>query len=294
MLIYVRVLKLSLDTAHFLCQDKNMKQKRTKAQKRSAIHKTLELHRRFDIDYVPCGDNWTMPDENYKYRQNLFNRIITGFWRTFTFIFGPVLLKLVYGYRVTGRENLKKIKGAGAISVCNHISFLDTLFIRQAVGHYRSYHTIAHTNNKKGLGGHILRHGGTLPFSSNYTANKNLVAEIGRLLKKGKIINIYAEKAMWLGYQKPRPMKPGAFFYSVRFNAPVLPVFCTFDLNGKGRIKKLKINILPPVYPDLSLPTKQRLASLKDAVEAEWKSCYERAYGVPLAYEMREERLPAP
>lgn len=261
-----------------------MREKRTKNEIRQGIHDVLEGYRRFDWDYVPSGENWTMPDGNFRYRQNFFNRIITGFWRTFTFIFGPILIGCKYGARVTGRKNLKEIKGKGAISVCNHIAILDTLFVRQAIGHFRSFHTMAATNNKTGLGGHIIRHGGMLPFSDNFAANKNLFAEMGRLLEKGKIVNIYAEKAMWLGYDKPRPMKEGAFSYAVRFNVPVLPIFCTFQRNKKGDMKKLRINILPPVYPDESLKRGERARTLKESVEQSCKSCYERAYAKPLEY----------
>lgn len=258
--------------------------KRTDYQKRTGIHDILERYRRFDWDYVPSGDNWFEPDENFKYRQNFFNRLITGFWRTVTFLFGGLLIKILYGARITGRKNLKKIKGMGAISICNHISILDTLFVRAATGYFRSFHTMAKTNNKTGVGGHIIRHGGMLPFSSNFTANKNLITEIGRLVNKGKIVNIYAEKAMWLGYQKPRPLKSGAFFYSVKYNAPVLPVFCTFTPDKKGRIKKLRINILEPVFPDETLKKPERLAKLAADTENSWKDCYERTYGKPLEY----------
>lgn len=272
-----------LDIACILCKNLTMS-KRTKHEKRARIHDILEGYRRFDFDYVPSGDNWFEPDETFKYRQNFIDRAITLFWRTFLFLFGGLLIKLVYGARVTGRKNLKKIKRTGAVSICNHISYLDTLFVRQATGNFRSYHTMAKTNNKTGLGGHIIRHGGMLPFSSNFTANKNLINEVGRLLSKKKIVNIYAEKAMWLGYQKPRPLLSGAFFYAVKYNVPVLPVFCTFTPNKKGRIKKLRINILEPVFPDEALKKSERTAKLLKNTEAEWKSCYESAYEKPLEY----------
>lgn len=260
------------------------REKRTVLEKRTGIQNTLEAYRRFDYDYIPTGDNWTVPDADFAYRKKFPEVLLNAFWRTFLKIFAPPLLKIAYGAKVTGKENLKAVKKTGALCVCNHFSYLDTLFVRQAVGHFRSYHTMTQENNKTGIAGHVIRHGGMLPFSSNFTAAKNLNAEMERLLKKGKIINFYAEKAMWVNYTKPRPMKEGVFTYAVKYNVPVVPIFCTFDKDGKGRIRKLRINILPAIFPDASLARRERIAAMHAVCEGEWKDCYEQAYGKPLEY----------
>lgn len=260
------------------------RKKRSSLEKRILIQNTLEGYRRFDYDYIPMGDNWTAPDGDFKYRKPFPEMLICGFWRVFLQLLAPVALKIMYGARVTGKKYLKEVKGTGALCVCNHISFLDTLFVRQAVGHFRSYHTMTQENNKKGVGGHIIRHGGMLPFSSNFTAAKNLNAEMERLIKKGKIINFYAEKAMWVNYPKPRPMKDGVFTFAVKYNVPVVPIFCTFRTDKKGRMRKLRINILPAVFPDEALARRLRISAMREECEAEWKLCYENAYSRPLEY----------
>ena len=255
-----------------------------KYQKIQAIQNTLERHRRFDYDYIPFGNNWTMPDANYKYRQRGLSRLETGFWRTVTAVLAPPALKICYGAKVVGKSNLKALGRQGAVCVCNHFNYVDTLFVRHAVGYYRSYHTMAPFNNKKGWGGHIIRHGGMLPFSTNMTAMKGFLRETERLLKAGKIVNFYAEQALWLNYQKPRPMKDGAFYYAVKYGVPVLPLFCTFQKSKRGHIRKLRIHILPAIYPGETLPKTERLADVKARAETAWKECYERAYGTQLKY----------
>lgn len=267
-----------------MCIMERERKKRSALEKRTGIQNTLEGYRRFDYDYIPMGDNWTSPDADFKYRKPFPEVLICGFWRTFLKIFAPIALKVAYGAKVTGREHLKAVKGKGALCVCNHISYLDTLFVRQAVGHFRSYHTMTQENNKNGVGGHIIRHGGMLPFSSNFTAAKNLNAEMERLIKNGKVINFYAEKAMWVNYPKPRPMKDGVFSYAVKFGVPVIPIFCTFRTDRKGRMRKLRINIMPVVFPDESLKRRERIAAMRAECEAEWKLCYENAYSRPLEY----------
>ncbi len=267
---------------------KNMNRKRY--EKIQAIQNTLERHGRFDYDYIPFGNKWVMPDANYVYRQRGFSRLATGFWRTLMATFAPLALKLIYGAKVVGKKNRKALGKQGAVCVCNHFNYLDTLFVRQATGYYRSYHTMGPFNNKKGLGGHIIRHGGMLPFSKNMAAMKGFMRETERLLKKGKIVNFYAEQAMWLNYQKPRPMKEGAFYYALKYGVPVLPLFCTFRKNKCGKIRKLRIHILPAIYANEDLPKGERLADMKTRAEHAWKNCYEANYGIALEYLPRERR----
>lgn len=261
-----------------------MKRKRTKLELRDGIQATLEGYRRFDYDYIAFGHHWFMPDGDFKYRQSLGGRLISGAIRTVLKVFAPILLKVAYGCRVVGKENRRALKKQGAIVVCNHISYLDTLFVRAAAGQYRSFHTMAPWNNKTGVGGWFMRHAGMWAFSANLAATKNLMREMERRLKQGKFVNFYAEQAMWVNYQKPRPMKDGAFYYAVKMGVPVLPVFCTFRKNKKGHMKKLRIHILPAVYADPSLPRGVRVAKMKADAEAAWKACYEAAYGKPLEY----------
>ncbi len=252
--------------------------KRKKYEKIQKIQETLERHGRFDYEYIPSGGKWRDPDKNYKYRKRRFSHLAVLFWRTLMWSIGTNAMRIIYGARVRGKENLKAIGKSGAVCICNHFSFLDTLFVRQAVGHFRSYHTMAPKNNKVGLGGHIIRHGGMLPFSHDLAANRNLNAEIARLLGAGKIVNFYAEQALWTNYQKPRPMKDGAFHYAIKHNVPVLPIFCTFQKDKRGHMHKLRINILPAVYANEELPRRDRLAEMKSRAEQAWKNCYENSY----------------
>lgn len=257
--------------------------KRTRKELIEGVHSALESHGKFGTDTVAYG-GWNMPDKNYRYRQPWYERIITGFWRGVLAVFGSLFIKLYFGARVVGKENLKPFKKKGVITVCNHVHYLDTLFIRQAIGHKNSFFTMAPCNNKSGIGGHVIRHGGMWPFSADLEAMRNLSAEMERQLKRGKRVNFNPEHALWWNYQKPRPMKMGAFHYAVKYNVPVLPVFCTFKKSKRGGMRKLRINILPAVFPDGALPRKECEYKMKEAAEREWKDCYERAYGVPLEY----------
>ncbi len=272
------------------------KRKRTHAEKHRLIQETLEAHRRFDFEYVPYS-KWDMPDENYKYEHGFFGKVAEGTVRVILQTIGMLIIKVAYGAKVTGKKYKKELKDTGAFCVMNHFSFLDTIFVRAAAGHFRSYHTMAPENNRRGLLGWIIRHAALLPFSENIHASKHLNERMEQLLKKKKIINVYAEKAMWIDYQKPRPMKEGAFHYAVKYSVPVLPIFCTFEKTKRGRMKKLRINILPPVYENAELPRHERMEDMGRRTEDEWKECYEERFG-PLKYleksDIKKERDASP
>lgn len=259
------------------------KNKRTRLEKREGIQAALEGWRRFDYDYIPFG-TYTVPDAEFKYRQRWFDAFFTGFIRGALWLIAPIFLKVVYGCRVVGKENLKALGKNGAICVTNHVSYLDTLFARAAIGQFRGFYTMAPYNNKKGLGGWFMRHGGMWPFSPNLTAMKHLMQEMDARLKEGKIVHFYAEQAMWVNYQKPRPMKDGAFYYANKYGVPVLPVFFTFRKNKRGHMRRLVVHILPAVYPDQELPRGKRIAAMREGAEAAWKKCYEESYQKPLVY----------
>lgn len=263
-----------------------MKKKRTKYEITTGIQRALERGGHLNYTYMPRGD-YVMPTEKYPFRPHGFQKVTSFFWRTMMQVIGTPVMKLVYGAKVVGKENIRALKKQGAICICNHFNYLDTLFVRQAAGHYRSYHTMAPYNNKRGIGGHIIRQGGMLPFSADLNAMRKLVKEMEALLKEGKIVNFYVEQAMWYNYQKPRPMKDGAFHYAVKFSVPVLPLFCTFQKSKKGRIRRLRIHIMPAIYPDLLLPRSERIGKMMEQARLAWKDCYEEAYGIELEYDKR-------
>ncbi len=262
-----------------------MAKKLKRWQRHEEIQRVLERYRRFDFDYIPFGTYWTMPDGSYRYQDKGLNKVAAFFVRLFMATLGVLLIKVWYGARVKGKENLKAVKGMGAFCATNHFSYMDILLTRYATGYFRSFVTVAPYNNKKGVGGWFMRRAGILPLSSSFSATRNLWKETGRLLEEKKLISFYAEKAMWCGYQKPRPMKDGVFFYAVKFNAPVLPVFCTFRKSKNGRLKGTTVHILPAIFPDDTLEKNARQADMLARAQAEWQACYEQFYGIPLEYE---------
>ncbi len=261
----------------------NAAKKRTKREKIDGIQRVLEEYRRFDFDYIPFG-SYTIPDGSFAYRQKGWDAFCTGFIRCGLWAIAPAFLKIAYGLRVVGRRNLRALGKQGAICVTNHVSYMDTLFARAAIGQFRGFYTMAPRNNKTGVGGWFMRHAGMWPFSPNLAAMKKLMQEMEARLKEGKIVHFYPEQAMWVNYPKPRPMKEGAFYYAVKYNVPVLPVFFTFRRDRYGHMRRVVVHILPAVYPDAALARGARIEALRTAAEQAWRECYEAVYKQPVVY----------
>lgn len=196
---------------------------------------------------------------------------------------------------VEGLDNFKKVSG-GAIITCNHFSIYDNYVVYRAIKNElpkgkELYKVIREGNYTgfKGLFGFLFRHCNTLPLSSNTETMVKFLRAVKTLLARGEKILVYPEQSMWWNYNKPRPMKSGAFKFAVKNGVPVIPAFITTEETDKldadgANVLACKIHFLPPLYPDEKLNEKERAEKLKDENYAAWKNLYEEVYGKALTY----------
>ena len=195
---------------------------------------------------------------------------------------------------VRGLENFEAVTG-GALLTANHFSPLDNYAVwrscRHLFGRRRLYKIIREGNYTSfpGLYGYLFRHCNTLPLASTPRGLRAALDSAVTLLRRGERVLIYPEQAMWWRYRKPRPCKPGAYYTAIRAGVPVIPFFLTLeDSEGIGEdgfpIPIHTVNILPPLYPDPSLPEREAAARLAEENYAAWCRTYEEAYGIPVSY----------
>lgn len=223
-------------------------------------------------------------DKNYQYLwKKRSQKIIEWFAIKLANIISE-LIGLYYGVKVVSRENAKQLKGKGIVTVSNHVLYLDNMVIRKATKRYHKIHYIvAEKNSVKGILGSIMRYGGTMPLSSNMRAMLNLSKAIKARIEQKRAVHFYAEAEMWIRYEKPRPLKEGAFYYACLYNAPVLPIFIVFRENGKLRKlfklpKRITTHILEPIYKDEKLDQKSAMVDMRNKVEKAFVECYMREY----------------
>lgn len=218
-----------------------------KKLKYSEAEHYLEGLGEFNTDYLPQSLRFIPPDGAYVYeRKGFFRKAASAAARTVTFVFGGAFSRLFFGTRVKGRENLKGIKGA--ICISNHVHWLDTLFVKQAVGHYRSYHTAAPWNNRKGAGGRNHASGGPRAFRVGIHRDEKLQ----RLSEKN---NLQRRDCQFLSRSLAvAEIRAAAAFQERRFQVrcgvrrPSRPAVYYVRTGKTLRKKKVTVNILPPVY----------------------------------------------
>ena len=201
---------------------------------------------------------------------------------------------------IIGLENLVFLE-TGAIITCNHFSPNDSFAVQKAFEradkNKKLYKVIREGNyTNPPIFGYFFRNTNTLPLSSNNATMHKFLKAVDIILKRGDYILIYPEESMWWNYEKPKPLKNGAFRFAARNNVPVLPIFITLtdsQIIGEDGfpIKEYTINISKPIYPDKSLTVKNNSEIMKNKNYEIWKEIYEKFYKIPLEYTTKKEVL---
>ena len=190
---------------------------------------------------------------------------------------------------VVGAENLLAVKG-GAIITSNHFSPTDSTHIRYLMRKLKDksrLNIIIQEKNlfMKGFFGFLMNNCYTLPVSKNpsYMAG-SLKPAIKKLTDRGDKVLIYPEQEMWFNYKRPRKTRIGAYQYAAELSLPIIPCFVEMqskeeELDNGFKALKYILHIMPPIYPDDSLPLRERRDKMQ-TMDYNYKvKCYEEVYG---------------
>ncbi len=216
-------------------------------------------------------DNGNVYDENYPYIDDSFSfrfrrklvRILL-----YTIVFPATYVRL--GLRTKGKENLKKHRAEienGVISCSNHIHLWDYICVMKAAKPKKT-NVLVWAPNVSGENGTLIRLVGGIPIPKHdMKATKTYLNSLKELLNGGWL-HVYSEGSMWEYYQPIRPFKHGAAYLACAFDRPILPMAFSYRKPGFIRrklfrqIALLNLNVGEPLYPDKSLPMKQRKRDL--------------------------------
>lgn len=241
-----------------------------------------------DVEPDPPGHPLA-PDEVDYLQRRRSNRIQAFFARRLADL---SLWWFGHDLRITleGVENLRGLpRDSGAIMTSNHFSKFESLCVLKAAkkvpGRHRLWRVIKGNNVFiPGVIGFLMRHCDTLPLSTNLRTQRLFAESLGTILSRGGLVLIYPEQAMWWNYRKPRPHKPGAYFYAAKNHVPVIPLFVTMTdqagrTDGAGFPKQAyTVHILPPIYPDPALPLRENERAMQEENERLCREVYERVY----------------
>lgn len=202
--------------------------------------------------------------------------------------------------KIKGLENIKDIK-TGAIITSNHFNPLDNTIIRKfarETGKKKLYIVGQETNlAMPGIIGFLMNHCYIIPITDRISYMKKTFPEtLNKRLSKNDFILIYPEQEMWFNYRKPRPPKPGAYYYAAQNNVPVISCFVEIiDTKEKEteEFNKTKyiLHILPTIYPDSTKTVKENTAWMMEQDYKQKKTAYEEAYNKKLNYDFEKEDI---
>lgn len=219
--------------------------------------------------------------QDYDYRrQRLLCRFGSGLLRCLVFVLLSVYNSVTLGMKIDGKENLKALKGRGAVTVCNHIHPMDCTMIDLAVFPRRIHYVTLDTNFRIPLVRHLIRWLGAVPLSHSPHQIAQLFEAMGEAMDDGVLVQVYPEGVLIPYSPALRKFKGGAFRLAADHGAPVVPMVITQEPPaGLFRLYKKKpclhLHILPAIDPDPTLSRRAAAAALRDqciqAMEARMK-----------------------
>lgn len=202
---------------------------------------------------------------------------------------------------IVGMENVKDIKHTGAIITNNHFNPLDSTIIRKFVRKLRKrkLYIVGEETNlaMDGFIGFLMNYADIIPISNSIGYMKKEFPQIiSQKLKKNNFILIYPEQEMWFNYRKPRPLKPGAYYFAVKNNVPIISCFTEIideEEQDNKEFKKVKyvLHVLKPIYPDKTKSLKESAREMMNIDFEQKKEAYEKAYNKKLTYDFEKDDI---
>ena len=225
--------------------------------------------------WTPCEFNI---DENYEYvpkEDSIFSICSDFIYYGIAYPILKIITKIIYDFKIEGQENIENLED-GAISVSNHVLFLDCAMIGLAFKDKKIYYTTQEESFKIPFVRKLIKLLRAIPIPKGIENKKYFIKAISNLLREKSIVHVYPEASLWPYCQKIRNFKNGAFDMAVRNQVPVVP--CVFTFREPTGIRKLfkrkkdvTLKILKPVYSDGDKCIRQQIEELKEKVAFEMK-----------------------
>lgn len=212
-------------------------------------------------------------DRNYEYvsKDIIFNTFSDVLYYLIAYPILKVLTKIVYDLKIEGRENIDFLE-KGAISVSNHVLFLDCAMVGLAWGLKRVYYTTLEGSFKIPFVRKLIKLLRAMPIPEKIKNREYFLKAVDEVLSNGDYVHFYPEAALFPYYKKIRNFKNGAFSIAVKNDVPIVPMVFTFrEPKGIRKIFKKKkdvtLKILKPVtIKEEGLNQKQKEELLKNKV----------------------------
>lgn len=218
-------------------------------------------------------------DESFPYRlKDPKSKFIRFLARIVIFIIVKPFCYFRYCLRIKGKKNIKEYKKLagkkGMISICNHTTEWDTLFVMTARPFHFSEFPIWQEGAEGKSGGFYRSVGGIVLPTYSYRGMNYAYEAMREVVKEGKWLHVFPEAACWAFYPAIRSFKTGIFKLAVEEDMPILPMVVRYRKpNIVWRIFKKHPNaeliIGYPVLPNYELDKNERIKDLCDRSQNE-------------------------
>lgn len=208
-------------------------------------------------------------DKNFKYiHKNFFWKICSFIvYRLFILPFAFLHCKLKFGYKIIGKEKLKKHKKNGYFVFSNHTLMGGDAFFPSIINFPKKPYIVVSPDNVSTKGTkNLIMMLGALPIPNKFDGMTNFKESINYYYKKNHPIIIYPEAHIWPYYTGIRPFKSTSFKFPVELNAPVFCSTTTFQKRNHRKTPKVTIYVDGPFYNDPNLTIKENQAKIRDEV----------------------------
>ena len=220
---------------------------------KSKLESEEELRHEKDVVkmWMPYKDK---VDENYKFiNNNIFFKLVSNI-----LLYGialpilTVITKITFGFKVKGKENLKKVKGA-KITVSNHVHIIDCTMCAIALAPTKVFFPTIADNFRIPVVKTLLKLLNAIPIPKGLRGKTQFIKALRKLIKEGHTLHFYPEGNLIPYDNKLENLKKGAFKLAYENNVPVVPMVFTYRKpTGFRKITNKKplltLNILEPIY----------------------------------------------
>lgn len=210
-------------------------------------------------------------DKNYKFTsKNKFEKRIQYINVTIVYVVFKPILNNFFKFKVVGKENISKLD-TGAITVCNHIHYLDCVMLANAFWNREIYFLSLKNNFEIPVIRHIIKWLRAVPIPDTLSGYIELHNQLSEKVKTGSLFHIYPEGSLRPGCKTLRDFKKGAFSFALLYDVPIVP--CIIKINKTKRKRQTELIILEPIYANKELSKKEQIDQLEQEVMNSMKAC---------------------
>lgn len=231
-------------------------------------------------------------DKKFKYihKNPFWNALSFIIYRLIILPFAFLYCKIKFGYKIIGKEKLKKCKGKGYFIFSNHTLMAGDAFFPSIVNFPKKPYIIVHPDNLSTKGTkNLICMLGALPIPNKFDGMSNFKNAIEHYYRKNHPIIIYPEAHIWPYYTGIRPFKSTSFKFPAEVGAPVYCTTTTFQKREKRKTPKVVIYVDGPFYCDQNLSVKENQVKLRDEVYSVMLEKSKNSNCEVIKYEKRED-----